>query len=141
MGSGNGSRGPNGLTDQCCVTRPSLSRELQLGDHLLQRRGNVVTGLEVNQADESPLKLARVRAPVQIGLRFDQDVYQICHCDPPIGSSGRQRAASVAVQSARGSAGDFNRTPAGSPSVNSTPAASSTARISANCSGLGGFPG
>jgi hypothetical protein len=33
----------------------------------------------------------------------------------------------VAVQSARGGAGDFNRTPAGSPSVNSTPAASSTA--------------
>ena len=48
---------------------PEPPRELQLGDHLLQRRGNVVTGLEVNQADESPLKLARVRAPVQIGLR------------------------------------------------------------------------
>jgi len=59
------------LTDQCGRHPPELARELQLGDLLLQRRGNFVTGLEVNQPDESPLKLAWVRAPVQIGLRFD----------------------------------------------------------------------
>ena len=120
---------------------PELAREPQLGDLLLQRRGNVVPGLEVDQPHERPLELARVSAPVELGLRFDEDVHQICHCDLPIAPSGRQRAASVAVQSARGGAGDFNRTPAGSPSANSTPAASSTARISANCSGVGGFPG
>jgi hypothetical protein len=32
---------------------PKLARELQLGDLLLQRRGNVVTGLEVNEPDEA----------------------------------------------------------------------------------------
>jgi len=46
---------------------PELARELQLGDLLLQRHGNVVTGLEVNQSDEGALEFARIRAPVQLG--------------------------------------------------------------------------
>jgi hypothetical protein len=58
---------------------PELGDKPQLRDLLLQRDGHIVTGLQIDQPDESALKLARVRAPVKVGLGFDQNVDQVRH--------------------------------------------------------------
>jgi len=53
---------------------PELGDKPQLRDLLLQRDGHIVTGLQIDQSDESALELARVRAPIEVGLGFDQNV-------------------------------------------------------------------
>jgi len=59
---------------------PELGDKPQLRDLLLQRDGHIVTG-QIDQSDESALELARVRAPVEVGLGFDQNVDQVGHCE------------------------------------------------------------
>jgi len=58
---------------------PELGDKPQLRDLLLQRDGHIVTGLQIDQSDESALELARVRAPIEVGLGFDQNVDQVRH--------------------------------------------------------------
>src|SRR5215208_2781359 len=50
---------------------PELARHLQLRNLLLQGDGDIVAGLQVYEPNERALEVARICAPVEIGLRFD----------------------------------------------------------------------